>query len=112
MATDQQIVDTFQNTVANTAEVAFTSPITSTGTLITAIVASNGTAVDRSYQAYIVSSGGSATNPQVPARTVVKKKTDVPPELAGQVIPAGGTLQFESSAISSITFTVSGRNLT
>ncbi len=112
MATDKQLVDTFQNTLANTPESAFLSPATGAGTLITAVVASNATTIDRTYQAYIVSSGGTATNPQVPTRTIVKKKTDVPEELAGQVIPEGGTLQFESSAIGSITFTVSGRNLT
>ena len=112
MASDKQIVDTFQNVAPNTPEVAFTSPATSTGTLITAVVASNGTIADRSYQAYIVSDSSVGTTPQVPTRTVASKRTDVPAELAGQVIPTGGTLQFESNVAASITFTVSGRNLT
>ena len=112
MASDKQIVDTFQNAAPNTAEIAYTSPSTGTGTLITAATVSNATTADRTYKAYIVSSASTATLPQVPQRTVVSKKTDIPPELSGQVIPPGGTLQFESNAASSISFTVSGRDLT
>jgi len=112
MANEKQLVDSFQNAVANTPEIAFTSPVTGDGTLITAVVSANGTISDRTYQAYIVPASGTATLPEVPTRTVLKKKTDIPPELAGQVIPPGGTLQFESSQSLSIAWTVSGRNLT
>lgn len=112
MATDQQLFGSKQNTAANTPETFFTSPPDGVGTLITSAVASNATTTDRTYKAYIVASGGTATLPQVPQRTIVKKKTDVPSELSGQVIPPGGTLQFESSFATSIAFTVTGRNLT
>lgn len=112
MAGEQLIVDSFQNTLPNTPETAFTSPATGAGTLITSIAAANSGATDRTYKAFLVSDATAGTLPQVPQRTIVKKKTDVPPELSGQVIPPGGTLQFESSASASISFTVTGRNLT
>jgi hypothetical protein len=109
---EEQLVPPTQNTLPNTPEVLFTSPASGAGTLITSVVASNDTAADRTYMGYIVSDATAGTLPQVPIRTVVKRKTDVPPELTGQVIPPGGTLQFESSVASSIAFTVTGRNLT
>ncbi len=111
MASDKQLVNAQQSVIADTPEVYYTSPTTGTGTLITAVTASNGTATDRNYKGYIVSSGGTATLPQVPTTVVNANKADLAEELAGQVIPTGGTLQFESSAIDSIAFTVSGRDL-
>lgn len=111
MANEQQLVDTFQSTTPNTPEEIFKSPVDGAGTLITGVTVANDTATDRTYKAYIVSSTSLGTLPQVPVRTIVKRKTDIPPELTGQVIPPGGTLQFESSFSASIAITVSGRNL-
>ena len=112
MATDKQLVNAQQSVLANTPEVYYTSPSTGTGTLITAVTASNGTAQDRNYKGYIVSDGDTATLPQVPTTVVNANKADLPAELAGQVIPPDGTLEFESSFAASIAFTVSGRDLT
>lgn len=112
MASDRQLVNAQQSVLADTPEVYFTSPSTGTGTLITAVTASNGTAIDRNYKGYIVSSGDTATLPQVTTTVVSANKTDLPAGLIGQVIPADGTLEFESSAAESIAFTVSGRDLT
>ena len=111
MASDKQLVNAQQSAIADTPEVYYTSPSTGTGTLITAVTASNGTAIDRNYKGYIVSEGDSATLPQVPTTVVNANKADLPAELAGQVIPPGGTLQFASSMAESIAFTVSGRDL-
>ena len=111
--TNKQLVDNQQATAANTAESVYTSPSggSAKGTLITNFTAANSTAIDRSFKAYIVTSG-SATIPLIPTRTILANDTDVPPELAGQFIPAGAQLYIETSAALSISFTVSGRELT
>jgi len=109
---DEQLKAPTQNTLANTPEIFVTAPAGQEGVLITSVVASNNTGIAANYTAYIVSSGDTATLPQVPSRTIKPKKADIPAELAGQVIPPGGTLQFSSTAASSIIFVITGRQLT
>jgi len=109
--TNKQLVDNKQTAIADTAEVFYTSPATGKGSLITNFTATNSTAIDRSYKAYIVTSG-SATIPIIPTRTILANDTDVPAEVAGQFMPAGSELYMETSAATSISFTVSGRALT
>jgi len=112
MATvNKQLVASQKASAADTPEVFYTSPSNASGTLITNFTASNDTVATRTYKAYIVSSGGSPTVPLVPTRAIVKDRSDVSPEMAGQLIPAGGTLQMESDTASSIVWTVSGREL-
>jgi len=108
--TNKQLVDNKQNTLAATAESVYTSPAAQKGTLITNFTAANTTAIDRSYKAFIVTSG-SAVIPLVPTRTILKNDTDVPPEISGQFMPAGAQIYVESSAATSISFTVSGREI-
>ena len=108
--TNKQLVDNKQTTLANTPESVYTSPSEQKGTLITNFTAANSTAVTRSYKAYIVTSG-SATIPLVPTRSLLTNETDVPPEISGQFMPAGSQLFFETSAATSISLTVSGREI-
>ena len=108
---NKQLVASQKASGADTPQVFYTSPSNGFGTIITNFTASNDTAATRTYQAYIVVSGGSATVPVVPTRAIVTNRTDTPPELAGQFIPAGGTLQMESDAATSIAWLVSGREL-
>jgi len=96
---------------ANTPQVFYTSPSNGLGTIITNFTASNDTIATRTQKAYIVPKGGSATVPLLPKRAIVQDRTDISPEMAGQLIPAGGTLQMESDTASSIAWTVSGREL-
>jgi hypothetical protein len=63
-----------------------------------------------SYKAYIVSSGG-VVSPQRPFKVVVWGETDLGIGIVSQVIPAGGSLRFESSALDSIFFTVTAREV-
>ena len=109
--TNKQLVDNKQTTVAATPELVYTSPPEGKGTLITNFTVANSTAIDRTYQAFIVTSGGSATTPIVPTRSVLKKETDVPPEVSGQFMPAGAQIFYETSAATSISLTVSGREV-
>lgn len=103
------IVASKQTAAADTPEIFYTSPATGLGTVITNFTATNNTGNTRTYKAYIVASGGSPVLAVVPVRSLLTNRTDNPPEMAGQTIPAGGTLQMESSASASIVFTVSGR---
>jgi len=111
MATiNKLIVESRQTASADTPEVFYTSPATGIGTVITNFTASNDSLLDATYKAYIVASGA-AGNPLVPSRSVITGRSDVSAEMAGQVIPAGGTLQMEASSAGTIAFTVSAREL-
>ncbi len=108
--TNKQLVDNKQTTLAATAESVYTSPAEQKGTLITNFTATNSTALAATYQAFIVTSG-SAVIPLIPTRSILTKDTDVPPEISGQFMPAGSQLFVETSAATSISFTVSGREI-
>ena len=104
----KQIVDNFVNTIADTVQTAFTagtSPV-----VIEAFTATNNSTVNASYKAYIVTASG-VQQPQIPFKVVVWGELDLGIGLANQVIPAGGSLRVEASAINSIYFTVSGREV-
>lgn len=109
--TNNQFVDNKQTAIANTPELVYTSPAEQKGALITNFLAANSTAVNRSYKAYIVAPGGSPTLPQVPKRTLETDETDVPPEMSGQFLKPGYQIFVETSAATSISFTVSGREI-
>ena len=105
--TDVVMVESVSNTQANTIEVFYTSPI-SGDTIITAWSAVNNSGVNASYKAYIFDSSGSTLNPLVPVKIVVRNRFDIGPSITNQLVPAGGTLRMESSAIGAIDFRVSG----
>ena len=96
-----------QNTLSRTPEIFVNG--TGKGVLITAVTVSNSGNASRSYQAYIVDAGGSPTSPIIPSVTIDMGDYHTPDGLIGQVIPPGGTLQFESSFANSLLFTVTGR---
>ena len=104
-----QLVDDFQTTVASTPQLAYTSPTGGKGTLITNCVASNDTALTRSYSAYVTTTTGVTGRPEIPERSILTKDTDISPELSGRFLPPGAELYFQTSAASSIAFFVSGR---
>jgi hypothetical protein len=104
-----QIVDDFQTTIASTPQIAYTSPATGKGTIITNCSASNNTPFTRSYAAYVTSDTGVPGNPEIPSRNISTKETDISPELSGRFMPPGSELYFETSAAGSISFFVSGR---
>lgn len=109
MAT-KQLVDNFLNNLTNTAQVAFTAPATQ-AVAIDSFTVSNNSSVNASYKAYIKSSIG-VLSPQIPFKIVIWGENDLGIGIVNQVIPAGGSLQVESSALNSLYFTVSGRDLT
>lgn len=104
-----QIVDNGVNTIADTVQEFYTSPA-GQSTLIESFTASNTSQVNASYTAYIQSPGG-VLQAQIPFRVVVWGENDLGIGIVNQVIPPGGSLRIESSAIDSIYFTVTGRQI-
>jgi hypothetical protein len=108
MAT-KQIVDNFVNTSSNAVQSAYTAPL-DRGVVIEAFTATNNSSVNASYKAYIVSSSGDE-KPLIPFKVVVWGRVDLGIGVNNQIIPAGGSLRVECSAINSIYFTVTGREV-
>jgi len=105
-----QLVDNFVNTFVDTAQE--TRTINTTNDIaIDVFTVTNNSAVNASYKAYIKSSTGILT-PIIPFKVVVWGENDLGIGIVNQVIPKGGSLQVESSALDSLYFTVSGRVLT
>lgn len=104
-----QLSNSFVNTLVDTAQVAYAPPAGVVTTIDSFTVANNST-VNASYKAYIVSSSGSLL-PQIPFKVVVWGENDLGIGVVNQVIPDGGSLMVESSALNSLYFTVSGREV-
>ena len=104
-----QLVDNFVNTISDTVETVYTSPV-SESTIIETFTAANNSGVNASYKGYIVSQSG-AEQPQRPFKIIVWGEKDSGQGLVNQVIPPGGSLRVESSATTSIYFTVTGKVL-
>jgi hypothetical protein len=78
--------------------------------VIEAFTAANNSTVNASFKAYIVGANG-VEQPQIPLAMVVWGRVVLGIGLVNQVIPAGGALRVESSALASIYFTATGRTL-
>ena len=102
-----QLIGNYTNTAIDTPEIAFSA---SRDTIIESFTAANTSSVNASYKAYIVPSGGDL-QPQKPFQVVVWGENDLGIGIVNQVIPKGGVLRLESSALNSIYFTVTGRVL-
>lgn len=101
----KQVADNFVNTSVNLPQVAYTA--TSKSVEITSFTAVNNSKVNASYKAYIKSETGILT-PIRPFKIIVWGEPDLGSGITGQVIPVGGQLLVESSALNSIFFTVTG----
>ena len=104
-----QIVDNFSNSIANTVQTTYTAkPIKSV--VIESFTVTNNSGVNASYKAYIVSNGGNEL-PIRPFKIVVWGELDLGIGIVGQAIPPGGSLRVESSALDSLYFTLTGREV-
>ena len=104
-----QLVDNFTNATSDTVETVYTSP-SDNSTIIETFTAANNSGVNASYKGYIVSQSG-VLQPQRPFKIIVWGEIHSGAGLVNQVIPPGGSLRVESSAINSIYFTVTGKVL-
>lgn len=98
----------FANTSTDTPEVVFTA---TNPVKIDAFTVVNNSQVNASFQAYIVPNGETAQNPQIPFQIVVWGENKLGIGIVNQVVPEGGTIQVESSALNSLYFTISGREI-
>ena len=104
-----QIIDNLTISLVDTPQSLYTAPV-GQDVVIEAFTASNTSPVNASYKAYIVSALG-AEQPQRPFKVVVWGEIDLGIGVVNQVIPGGGSLKLECSALDSIYFTVTGREL-
>ena len=104
-----QIVDNLTVSVIDTPQILYAAPA-GQNVVIESFTASNTSAVNVSYKAFIRSSTG-AEQPQIPFKIVVWGENDLGIGVVNQVIPGGGTLRIECSALDSIFFTVTGRGI-
>ena len=103
-----QLVDNFLNTFVDTPQKVGVVNLTN-DFVIDAFTVTNNSTVNASYKAYIQTATGILT-PIIPFTIKVWQTTpDVGIGIVNQVIPKGGSLLFESSALESVYLTVSGR---
>lgn len=96
------------NSAVDTIQDFYTSPLDGAGTKIRAFTASNDTTSSKTYKGYIFSSSGALVSAIIPQTIVVRDRSDIGPTIIDQVIPAGGSLRMETSAIGGINFYVTG----
>ena len=72
---------------------------------------SNNYTASASYKAYIYDADDVTVGAVSPMKIVVRDRFDSSPALVNQVIPAGGSLKVESSALDALYFTVTGRSV-
>ena len=100
----QQLVDNFLNTLTDAPQEARAED-TVNDIIIDSFTVANNSTVNASYKAYITDAVTS-DKPIIPFKVVIWGENDLGIGLVNQVIPPGGTLSFESSAINSIYFNV------
>ena len=104
------LVNNQANTTTDTIQTFYTADASGDGVIIDSFTASNTSNVNASYSAYITSVTD-IDEPQIPFKVVVWGENDLGIGAVNHVIPPGGKLKMESSAIDSIYFTVTGRIL-
>jgi len=102
-----QILANLTNTIIDTPQTLFTAG--SRGVVIESFTAANNSAVNASYKAFIVSND--TEQPQRPFKIVVWGEIDQGIGIVNQVIPPGAKLKLETSALDSIYFTATGREV-
>jgi len=105
-----QMVDNLTIDIVDTIKTLYLAPAGGNGVAIDSFTAANTSAVNASYKAYIVSTTG-AQQPQIPFKVVVWGESDLGIGVIDQIVPAGGSLRVECSALDSIYFTVTGREI-
>lgn len=105
------LVNSVQNTLANTIQSFYTSPATGAGTVITAFTATNNTGSNRTYKAYIYALGATSSSAVTPLKIIIRNRFDPGNAIVNHLIPPGGTLRMESDLANSIAFRVTGNEL-
>jgi hypothetical protein len=107
MATTQ-LADNFVNNAVDTPEPIFTA--STVGVVIQSFTAVNNSTVDASYKAYIKTTSG-LLQPLRPFKIITWGESDLVIGVVNQIIPVGAQLMVEASALNSIYFTATGREV-
>ena len=105
------LVNSTQNSIANSPQAFYTSPADGAGTIITAFTATNNTDANRTYKAYIFGPSQTGLQAVTPLKIIIRNRFDPGNSIVNQLIPAGGTLQMESDEVDSIVYRVTGNEL-
>lgn len=107
------LVNSARNALVDTIEKFYDSPPNpGKGTKITSFTAANNTTSSKTYKAYIFDASETVLDAVVPQSIVVRDRVDLGASIVGQLIPPGGSLRMESSAATSLSFRVTGDELT
>lgn len=95
------------------ATVIYTAPTSVKSVIIEAVTAANFTGVDQTHTVHLVGSGGAAidANIYIDAKAVTSHEQITDSEIIGQVLEAGQTIEAFASAVTSINFRVSVREI-
>lgn len=107
--TDIVIVNNTKISTADNVTNIYTSPGSSSGTIVTAFTVSNSSAASASYKVYIVDATGVVGDPVSPQKIVVKDRFDSVPAIVNQVVPSGGSIRAENSTGDALNFFATGR---
>jgi hypothetical protein len=102
------IAESVKIPTVDTITTLYTSPSSGNGTTITAFTAANSSGANASYKAYVYDSAGTAVDPAVPLKIVVRNRFDLGASIVNQIIPAGGTLRIENNIANSLSFKITG----
>jgi hypothetical protein len=100
----------FKSSAADSIELVFQAPA-SNSVIMIAFSVVNDSGAARTYQAYIYNSSGVVIGTIAPQKIVTQDTSDEPSSAIGQIIPAGGTLRFESSDANTLTLWATGVKL-
>lgn len=99
------------NVGADTIEIFYTADAGITGVLVTSFTATNDGTSSVSFKAYLYDAGGNPVNSVIPFSIVKRDRANYGPSLVGQIIPPGGSLRIECSAIGGLNFNAAGQVL-
>ena len=108
---DNVLVESLKNSSPDLVEIFYTSPPSGGGTTISSFTASNNTTSSATYKAYIYSSSGAALDAVIPRKIVTSDRFDLGAPIIGQHMLPSSTLRMESSAANSISYRVTGVEL-
>lgn len=109
MANPKPLVRDFTSTLADTIEIAYTSPIGGSGSVVTAFTATNATSVNRIHSTYIFGSDGVLVKKLISDERLIRNKSSFGGEIVNQALDAGETIRVESDLADSISWNLTGK---
>lgn len=109
MSHSEPFVRDFTSTSADTIELAYTSPLGGSGSVVTAFTATNSTSVNRIHSVYIFGSDGLLVNKLISDERLIRNKSSFGGEIVNQALGPGETIRLESDLSDSVSWNISGK---